>query len=352
MSHLPDGRLQLELQSDKGTEPWFRRTFVPDETSEVRLYLYGGADRVVTEGSRDGPITLRVVGGAGADALDDSRGGGTRFYDSEPGSSVTKGPGTHEDHSAWERRPAKPQETPWLEWRDWGARTLPQFQVWWEPDPGLMLAAGLRRQTWGFRKFPYASLQSVQLQFSTGRQDFKFNYDGEFRRENSKLYFVVDAQASGLENLNYFGAGNGTSSEPPEGENESFFDAASDTYMFTVGPRWALTRTFEAYLSAEAKWTHTPQDQDTFIGFDQPYGTGDFGQAGVKAGFDLDTRGHRLAGTMGDQFRADGKPALSGLRLQGEGFYVPKALGRAVGLRRCGREAPRVRRRPEGHARR
>ena len=155
--------------------------------------------------------------------------GGTRFYDSEPGSSVTKGPGTHEDRSDWERRPAKPQETPWLEWRDWGARTLPQFQVWWEPDPGLMLAAGLRRQTWGFRKFPYASLQSVQLQFSTGRQDFKFNYDGEFRRENSKLYFVVDAQASGLENLNYFGAGNGTSSEPPEGETESFFDAASDT---------------------------------------------------------------------------------------------------------------------------
>ena len=324
-SHLPDGRLQLELQSEKAGEPWFRRTFVPDETREVRLYLYGGADRVATEGSagradhpargrRRGRRRPRRLGAAAAPAstipslAPPSRRGPARTRTTRPGSAG----------------PPSRQETPWLEWRDWGARTLPQFQVWWEPDPGLMLAAGLRRQSWGFRKFPYASLQSVQLQFSTGRQDFKFNYDGEFRRENSKLYFVVDAQASGLENLNYFGAGNDTSSEPPGRRDESFFDAASDTYMFTVGPRWALTRTFEAYLSAEAKWTRTPQDQDTFIGYDQPYGTGDFGQAGVKAGFDLDTRGHRLAGTMGDQFRADGKPALSGLRLQGRRLLLSR----------------------------
>ena len=214
------GACNWSCRATRETSPGSGRTFVPDETSEVRLYLYGGPDRVGTDGPHGGPITLRVVGGAGADALDDSRSGGTRFYDSDPGASVKEGPGTHEDRSEWERRPAKPQETPWLEWRDWGSRTLPLYQVWWEPDPGLMLAAGLRRQTWGFRKFPYASLQAVQAQFSTGRQDFKFNYDGEFRRENSKLYFVVDAQASGLENLNYFGAGNGTPRSRPRARRE------------------------------------------------------------------------------------------------------------------------------------
>ena len=98
-----------------------------------------------------------------------------------------------------------------------------------------MLAAGLTHQTWGFRKSPYATLQTVQLQYSTGRNDFKFNYDGEFRRENSNLYWVVDAQASGLENLNYFGVGNDSSSAPPEGERESFYDADSDTYELPVG---------------------------------------------------------------------------------------------------------------------
>jgi hypothetical protein len=139
------------------------------------------------------------------------------------------------------------------------------------------------------------------------------------------MYLVVDLQASQLENLNYFGQGSGTTSQPPEGTTESFFDVDSDTLLFKVGPRWAISRVFEAYVSAEAKWTHTPGDQSTYIATEQPYGIGDFGQVGVRAGIDLDTRGHRLAGTVGDQFRADGKPAASGLRLKGEGTYYPKA---------------------------
>ena len=319
-----DGRLEVAVSKEGEAEPWFRRTFDPRETAEVRLYLYGGADRVVTEGPAGGPITLRVIGGPGNDALDDSKSGGTRFYDFE-GSSVVKGPGTHVDATAWKRSPAKPKETPWLEWRDWGSRTLPQYKAWWEPDPGVVLAAGLSHQTWGFRKFPYSTLQTVQLQFSTRRTAFKLNYDGEFRRENSNLYFVLDAQASQLENLNYFGLGNELSDTPPEGQDEDYFDTESDTYRFTPWSRWALGRTFEVYAGPEVKWTRTPADQSGYLGGEQPYGTGDFGQVGVRGGFDLDTRGHRLAGTIGDQFRSDGKPAASGVRLKAEGFYYPEA---------------------------
>ena len=148
----------------------------------------------------------------------------------------------------------------------------------------MILAAGLAHQTWGFRKFPYASLQTVQLQYSIGRNAFKFNYDGEFRRENSKLYFVLDAQASQLENLNYFGLGNELSNTPPEGQGEDYFDAESDTYRLTPWSRWALGRTFEVYAGPEAKWTHTPEDQSGYIGVEQPYGTGDFGQVGRARG--------------------------------------------------------------------
>ena len=209
-----DGGLEVAISTAPGAPPWFERRFDPHETREVRLYLYLGSDAVTTSGPPGGPITLRVVGGVSKDRYDDSKSGGTRFYDSE-GSSLALGPGTRLDRTEWERQPAKPQETPWLEWRDWGSRTLPQFKLWWEPDPQLMLAAGLTRQTWGFRKSPYSTLQAVQLQYSTGRQAFKFTYDGEFRRENSNLYWVVDAQASGLENLNYFGLGNDSRASRP-----------------------------------------------------------------------------------------------------------------------------------------
>jgi len=317
-----DGGLELSIASAPGAPPWFVRRFDPRETREVRLYLYAGSDAVTTSGPPGGPITLRVVGGGGSDRVDDSKSGGTRVYDAA-GISVPEGPGTRVERKAWERQPAKPKETPWLEWRDWGSRTLPQYKLWYEPDPALMLAAGFTHQTWGFRKSPYSTLQAVQAQYSTGRNAFKFNYDGEFRRENSNLYFVVDAQASGLENLNYFGFGNQSPSEPPEGSGESFYDADSDTYELFVSSWWTPTRTLEFYAGPDVKLTDTAQSG--FIGSDQPTGLGQVGQVGVKAGFDLDTRGHPRTGTLGDQFRADGKPARSGVRLKAEGQYYPDA---------------------------
>jgi hypothetical protein len=292
----------------------------------VRVYLYGGADDVATAGPPGGPVTLRVVAGPGTDRLDDSKSGGARFYDSSGRAVVEAGPGTRVDRKAWERTPAKPDETPWLEWRDWGARTRPVYQLWWEPDPQVILAAGFTRQSWGFRKSPYATLQTVQLQYSTGRNDFKLNYDGEFRRENSALYFVVDAQASQLENLNFFGYGNDSENVPPEGQDEGWFDVDSDTYDLFPSVWWAPGRTLNLFAGPDVKLTDTPKSQSGFTGAAQPYGIGQFAQAGVRGGLDLDTRGHTLTGTVGDQFRSDGKPALSGVRLKAEGFYYPEGL--------------------------
>jgi hypothetical protein len=324
VSRLGERRVEISILRKGAPAPWFHRIFFGDETSEVRLYLNGGADEVVTSGPAGGPVTVRVIGGGGPDRVDDSGGGDTHFYDAE-GSFVVKGEDTTVDHGEWKRQPAKPAETPWLEWRDWGSRTRPVFQIWWEPDPGLIVAGGFTRQTWGFRKRPYSTLQTVQAQYSFGRDDFKVNYDGEFRRENSNVYFVLDAQASQLENLNYFGAGNDLSNVPPEGQGESYFDVDSDTYVLFPSVWWAPARTLNLYVGPEAKLTDTPASQGGYTGEAQPYGIGQFGEVGVRGGLDLDTRGHRLTGTVGDQFRADGKPAASGVRLKAEGFYYPEA---------------------------
>jgi hypothetical protein len=81
---LEDGGLELRVRraSADGApagEPYFRRRFEPGVTDEVRVHLYGGNDKVlVTGGPRRGTL-LRVVGADGADVLDDSAGGDTRF---------------------------------------------------------------------------------------------------------------------------------------------------------------------------------------------------------------------------------------------------------------------------------
>ena len=287
----------------------------------MRLDLYAGSDAVTTSGPPGGPITLRSPGAGGSDRVDDSKSGGTRVYDAA-GISVAEGPGTELERKAWERRPAKPKETPWLEWRDWGSRTLPQYKFWWEPDPAVMLGVGFTHQTWGFRKSPYSSLQAVQLQYSTGRNAFKFSYDGEFRRENSNLYFVVDAQASGLENLNYFGFGNQSSSAVPEGSGESFYDADSDTYEPFLSSWWAPTRTLEFYAGPDAELTDTAQSG--FIGSDQPTAWASSARWESRPA-STSTR----AGTPGPARSATSSAptatARSGARLKAEGQYYPDA---------------------------
>ena len=157
----PDGRLELGIAHVRR-----RRALVPADVRSAR-------------DARGPPVSLRrggprgdrgPAGRAGHPARDRRRGrrtrstnrrsGGTRFYDFEGRRRSRRAPAPRGPHEPWERRPAKPEETPWLEWRDWGSRTHPQLPA--------VVGAGPRRscwprdftrQTWGFRKFPYASLQ-------------------------------------------------------------------------------------------------------------------------------------------------------------------------------------------------
>ena len=125
-------------------EPYFQRRFEAARTQEVRVYLYGGNDKVAVTGGHHGGVLLRVVGGDGVDVLDDSAGGGTRFSaaqdQSESRYRVAAGPGTH-----WDRRPYPPpppnKRADWIPARDWGRVTGPLFQASFGSDYG---AAGRR----------------------------------------------------------------------------------------------------------------------------------------------------------------------------------------------------------------
>src|SRR5262249_13677375 len=58
-----DGSAVLELSVADApagpANPYFRRRFLPKETKEVRLYLYGGADRFISTGPKGG-VSVRV----------------------------------------------------------------------------------------------------------------------------------------------------------------------------------------------------------------------------------------------------------------------------------------------------
>lgn len=73
---LDDKRVEVvayqrpESSEDRGNVI-FRRTFLRDETKEIRLYLHGGDDECLVRGEVESSIDVRVVGGGGDDRLVD-----------------------------------------------------------------------------------------------------------------------------------------------------------------------------------------------------------------------------------------------------------------------------------------
>ena len=202
MQHEADGSLQLTvspLAADGAAGvPYYRRTFSPKETQEIRLYLLGGNDRVVASGPRKGGIHLHVLGGPGQDTVDDSQSGGLDVEDGRGDNVVKRGPGTKVSESEWEN-PAPEKDRPWLEPRNFGHWTVPMIQLYWQPNQAFMLGGGVTRTASGFRKYPWANIQAFTLLYSTGYNNVSATYDGRWRVSDTKVLGSIRMQFSGIE---------------------------------------------------------------------------------------------------------------------------------------------------------
>lgn len=266
------GTVAVTITGSEG-EPRYRRFFRPQHTSEVRLHLKGGDDRLVRQPGT-GAITLRVIGGAGHDILDDTRAGGTRFYDADAGSRVLPGDGTR-----WDRRPyTPPNDSTGQPARDWGHSVLGTPLLSGGGDLGLFLGARVSLVRFGFRKHPYASSHSLRAGWATALSAAQAEYTGEVYRANSPTHGRLVLRASQIDILRFYGLGNQTSDAP----GEDFFRVEQSHLM--VAPSLHLRlRPFDVELGAVAAHSSTPMPADRFIGVAMPYGAGEFGQAGLRA---------------------------------------------------------------------
>ncbi|HEX6739991.1 MAG TPA: BamA/TamA family outer membrane protein, partial [Vicinamibacteria bacterium] len=264
-------------------EPYFRRRFEAALTEEVRVYLYGGNDKVAVAGGRHGGVLLRVVAGDGADVLDDSAAGGTRFSAAPGEHRVAEGPGTH-----WDRRPYPPpppdKRAEWIPARDWGRVSGPLFLMSFGSDYGLLAGGSLNTVGYGFRKDPWADKQSLRLLYSTKETSFRGTYQGQFRFENSPLRLGVTALGSGIEVSRFFGAGNGTSIA---GEEDGY-KLEQDRFEIEPALIYGPNPDVDISLGFAVRYDNTePRDNPVLNG--RPfYGQGHFTQLGASARFRFD----------------------------------------------------------------
>jgi hypothetical protein len=284
---LEGGAVEVEVarRAEDGAAgtPYFSRRFVPGETEEVRLYLRGGNDRVVVAG-RGGGVVVRVVGGVGDDVLDDSKGGGTRFYDFEGQNRVVRGPGTTEDDRPYDPPPG-PKAAPWIPPRDWGRDWFALPWASYSSDYGAFLGGGFATKSYGFRQEPYASQQSLRAGWAFGASQPKVAYDGEFHRPNSRVELGVAAHYSGLEVLRYYGFGNETVASGDDGFNK----VRQREVVFSPTLTVPVAGPIDVTLAPALQFAST-EEGGRLIDEQRPYGYGNFGQVGGWARLRLDTR--------------------------------------------------------------
>jgi hypothetical protein len=214
---LEGGRVQVELSSTppegRDAEPYFRRTFTDAETREVRVFLRGGDDVALVEGSGESRVRIRIVGGGDRDRLmDSSTGGGTvHLYDA--GDATEFGPGEHTrvDEREWQEPVDVASTTHRAPARDWGRRWVALPLIGFQPDLGFWVGGWVRRTGYGFRRFPHKSLVTARVALGAATARPTGEASAELALGATPFWGRLDLVHEAAELTRFYGFGNETS---------------------------------------------------------------------------------------------------------------------------------------------
>src|SRR3989454_4120822 len=178
----------------------------------------------------------------------------------------------------------------------WRPQTVPLFGVSYSPDIGLLTGAGVIHTRYGFRALPPSTRLLAEAAYATSASTYRIDVAGEFRRPLLPAILYIELRASGLELIRFYGVGNETRGS----QADSVYRVRQQQVL--VAPRVAIPLAPRLRLTVGSffKYAHTPIDPGTVLATTGPYyGTRDFGQVGVHAGLELDTRDHAVAPARG-----------------------------------------------------
>jgi outer membrane protein assembly factor BamA len=178
----------------------------------------------------------------------------------------------------------------------WQPQTVPLFGASYSPDIGLLIGAGVTHTRYGFRALPPSTVLLAEAAYATSANTYRVDVAGEFRRPLLPTILYIELRASGLELIRFYGAGNETDGSRPD----SVYRVRQRQVLIAQRVAIPLTPRLRFTVGALLQYAHTPRDPGTVLATTGPYyGTGDFGQVGVRAGLELDTRDHTVAPARG-----------------------------------------------------
>lgn len=293
------GAVAIAVEPLGGNGPTFARTFDPAETAEIRLYMHGGDDVALLSGAGSTPIRLRLVGGGGRDSFRESSGGsGPSVIVYDQGADTEVVPGMRLEATGAPRPYSWFEETRDL---DWGARTGTGVRGGYDQDRGLVLLGRFSFYRYGFLKDPYQSRTRLLAGWAFARNEPVVDVLHISRAAIGSADFRVSGRWSGVEILDYYGQGNEVGVAGPT----SFHRVTHR--QITVAPAIGMGDGEETYVEFGPILRYTSTDTTSaasFLAGIDPYGSGDFAQAGLQVSFQADTRDN--AGTPGRGYFLEG----------------------------------------------
>ncbi len=245
------------------------------ETESVTLFLGGGADTVRFVGVAGKAPALRIVPAPGAGVVMD---------DKAPQGTVVQVADAlaHLDSTGAERTEGRRNFHPtgWLELSS---------------GVGLLIGGGVVRTDWSGEARPYRNQVTLRAAYGTDSKSGVVELLSDFRWEHSPLQLHVDAVASGVGAVYFYGFGN----ETPGDSTSGYYRAGRDLYGLAPSLVLPLSDRVKVGAGIAMKSVYTPLDTTLFIGVDRPYGSPSFGEAGLTGQFTFDTRDVRGAPRRG-----------------------------------------------------
>jgi len=262
------------------------------ETSELTVYLLGGTDTVTITGDRGKQPTVRLVPNAGFPVVivDSTRGSQVGVYGK--GINVTQDPpDAIRVHPTAVPDPIVHLDSTGAERTDGHRALSPAFVFAITSGVGVLIGGGVTRTDWSGEARPFRSRATLRVAYGSESQSAVADLKTDWRWADSPLQLHVDAIASGVGAIYFYGFGN----ETPSTSSSSYYRAGRSVYAFTPYLLYPLSKRVQVSSGFAVRQVYTPLDTSLFIGVDRPYGSPNFGEAGLTGSMTVDSRDVRGA---------------------------------------------------------
>ncbi|WP_372639749.1 BamA/TamA family outer membrane protein [Ancylomarina sp.] len=215
-----DGSLNVKVNSlskkGKKGQLIFSRTFLPEETKEVRLFGLKGKDQFEIKGNAPKyAVKLNLIGGKGKDsfALENTRRNKVSIYDKVK---------TDINDAAFRNKTSNNSDANVYNRKAFKYDILsPVINANFVSEDGLILGAGLSYTSQAFKKEPFASQHKFLVNYAFRYPSFEIKYEGEINSIFRNIDFVgtIDYNSPNFQGY-YYGLGNKTNN--PQSDDKRY----------------------------------------------------------------------------------------------------------------------------------